>query len=173
MASMSASVKEHPVKKPLVMTIAAIAIATSSCGLLVTPAPLAVVKDFYGALTLPHGEGEHSGTQIPDVEPRIEVDLAFATFHPDLQEQQNPEEFENRATEHAVLTDGTGAVNWNTSIENDTATVEGRFTRDGDVEFASGLFWLSKENDTWKIVAFRIEDELGSFVGGTIPGSEE
>jgi hypothetical protein len=36
---------------------------------------------------------------------------------------------------------------------------------------ASGLFWLSKENDTWKIVAFRIEDELGSFVGGTIPGS--
>ena len=64
-------------------------------------------------------------------------------------------------------------VNWNTSIENDTATVEGRFTREGDVEFASGLFWLSRENDTWKIVAFRIEDELGSFVGGTIPGSEE
>ena len=93
--------------------------------------------------------------------------------HPDLQEQLNLEEFENRATEHAVLTDGTGAVSWNTSIENDTATVEGRFTRDGDVEFASGLFWLSKENDTWKIVAFRIEDELGSFVGGTIPGSEE
>jgi hypothetical protein len=51
--------------------------------------------------------------------------------------------------------------------------VEGRFTREGDVEFASGLFWLSRENDTWKIVAFRIEDELGSFVGGTIPGSEE
>ena len=51
--------------------------------------------------------------------------------------------------------------------------VEGRFTREGDVEFASGLFWLSRENDTWKIVALRIEDELGSFVGGTIPGSEE
>ena len=173
MASMSASVKEHPVKKPLVMTIAAIAIATSSCGLLVTPAPLAVVKDFYGALSLPHGEGEHSGPQIPDVEPRIDVDAAFATFHPDLQEQQNPEEFENRATEHAVIVNEAGIRNWNTSIENDTATVEGRFTREGDVEFASGLFWLSRENDTWKIVAFRIEDELGSFVGGTIPGSEE
>ena len=173
---MSASVKEHPVKKPLVMTIAAIAIATSSCGLLVTPAPLAVVKDFYDALTLPHGEDEHSGDQTPepsDVEPRIDVDGAFATFHPDLQEQQNPEEFENRATEHAVIVNEAGIRNWNTSIENDTATVEGRFTREGDVEFASGLFWLSRENDTWKIVAFRIEDELGSFVGGTIPGSEE
>ena len=93
------------------MTIAAIEIATSSCGLLVTPAPLAVVKDFYGALTLPHGEGEHSGAQTPDVEPRIYVDLALATFHPDLREQLNPEEFENRATEHAVITDGTGMVN--------------------------------------------------------------
>ena len=166
--------KEHPVKNPLVVTIAAIAIATSSCGLFVTPAPLAVVKDFYGALTFPHGEGEHSGDTIfepSDVESRIYVDLALATFHPDLQEQQNLEEFEIRATEHAVIVDQT-STNWNTSVENDTAIVEGRFTREGDVEVASGRFWLSRENDTWKIVAFRIEDELGSFVGGTIPDSE-
>ena len=166
----------HTVKKPLVMTIAAIAIATSSCGLLVAPAHLAVVKDFYDALSLHHGEDDHSGDQTlepSDVEPRIDVDRAFATFHPDLQEQLNPEEFENRATEHAVIVNGTGIFNWNTSVENDTATVELRVAGEGDVEVASGLFLLSRENDTWKIVAFRIEDELGSFVGGTIPGSEE
>ena len=96
----------------------------------------------------------------------------MATFHPDLQEQLNLEEFESRATEHAVIVNETNR-NWNAGVENDTATVEGRFTIEGDVEVASGLFWLSRENDTWKIVAFRIEDELGSFVGGTIPGSEE
>ena len=176
MGSIRGSVKEHPVKKPLVMTIAAIAIATPSCGLLVAPAHLAVVKDFYDALSLPHGEDDHPGDQTlepSDVEPGIDVDGAFATFHPDLQEQLNPEEFEIRATEHAVIVFETQIRNWDTSVENDTAIVEGRFTIEGDVEVASGLFWLSRENDTWKIVAFRIEDELGSFVGGTIPGSEE
>ena len=165
----------HPVKKPLVMTIAAIAIATSSCGLLVAPAHLAVVKDFYDALSLPHGEDDHPGDQTlesSDVEPRIDVDRALATLHLDLQEQLNLEEFENRVAEHAVIVTETNR-NWITSVENDTATVEGRFTREGDVEVGSGLFWLSRENDTWKIVAFRIEDELGTFVGGTIPGSEE
>ncbi len=174
---MSASLKEHPVKKPLVMTIAAIAIAiaTSSCGLLVTPAPLAVVKDFYDALSLPHGEDDHPSDQTPepsDVEPRIDVDRAFATFHPDLQEQLNLEEFEIRATEHVGSLARRTVGNWNTSVENDTATVEGCFTGEGAFEDASCRFWLSRENGTWKIVAFRIEDELGSFVGGTIPGSE-
>jgi len=164
------------VKKPLVVAVAAIAIATSSCGLLVAPAHLAVVKDFYDAVSLPHGEDDHPGDETlepSDVEPRIDVDRAFATFHPDLQEQLNPEEFENRATAHGVIVFETQIRNWNTSVENDTAIVEGRFTIEGDVEIASGLFWLSKENDTWKIVAFRIEDELGSFDGGTIPGPEE
>ncbi len=173
--SIRESAKEHPVKTPLVMTIAVIAIATSSCGLLVAPAPLAVVKDFYDAVSLPHGEDEQAGDQTlepSDVEPGIDVDGAFATFHPDLQEQLNPEEFENRLTEHALIVSETNR-NWITSVENDAATVEGRFTIEGDVEVGSGLFWLSKENDTWKIVAFRIEDESGSFVGGTIPGSEE
>ena len=175
MAFIRSSVKEHPVKKPLVMTIAAIAIATSSCGLLVAPAHLAVVKDFYDAVSLPHGEDDHPGDQTPepsDVEPGIDVGRALATFHPDLQEQLNPEEFEIRATAHGVIVNETNR-NWITSVENDTATVEGRFTIEGDVEVASGLFWLSRENDTWKIVAFRIEDELGSFVGGTVPGSED
>ena len=151
--------KEHPVKNPLVATIAAIAIAASSCGLFITPAPLGVVKEFYDALSR------------LEVEPRIDVDLALATFHPDLQEQLNLEEFEIRATEHAVIVNETNR-NWITSVENDTATVELRFIGEGDVEVAPGRFWLSRENDTWKIVAFRIEDELGSFVGGTIPGSE-
>jgi len=166
---MSASLKEHPVKKPLVMTIAAIAIATSSCGLLVTPAPLAVVKDdFYGSLSPPHGEDDHPGVGKTE----IDVDRAFATFHPDLQEQQNLEEFEIRATEHAGSLARRTVGNWITSVENDTATVEGCFTGEEGVEVGSCLFWLSRENGTWKIVAFRIEDELGSFVGGTIPGSE-
>ena len=40
---------------------------------------------------------------------------------------------------------------------------------DGDVEAASALFRLVKTNDTWKIVAYRIQDELGGFAGGTIP----
>ena len=160
-------------RKHLAMMIATIAIATASCGLLVAPAHLAVVKDFYDALSLPHGEDEHPGDQTPepsDVEPRIDVDRAFATFHPDLKEQQNPEAFENRATKHAVIVNETNR-HWNTSVENDTATVEGRFTVEGEVEVASARFWLSRENDTWKIVAFRIEDELGIFSGGTIPGS--
>ena len=43
------------------MMIATIAIATASCGLLVAPSHLAVVKDFYDALSLPHGEDEHPG----------------------------------------------------------------------------------------------------------------
>ena len=123
----------------------------------------------------PHGEDDHPGDQTlepSDVEPRIDVDRAFATFHPDLQEQQNLEEFEIRATEHAGSLARRTVGNWITSVENDTATVEGCFTGEGGVEVGSCLFWLSRENDTWKIVAFRIEDELGSFVGGTIPGSE-
>ncbi len=167
--------KEYQVKNPLVATIAAIAIAASSCSLFITPAPLGVVKDFYDAVSPPHGEDDHPGDQTlepSDVEPGIDVDGAFATFHPDLQEKLNREEFEIRATEHGVIVLETQIRNWDTSVENDTATVEGRFTIEGDVEVASGLFWLSRENDTWKIVAFRIEDELGSFVGGTIPGSE-
>ena len=167
--------KEYRVKNPLVATIAAIAIAASSCSLFITPAPLGVVKDFYDAVSPPHGEDDHPGDQTlepSDVEPRIDVDRAFATFHPDLQEQQNLEEFEIRATEHAGSLARRTVGNWITSVENDTATVEGCFTGEGGVEVGSCLFWLSRENDTWKIVAFRIEDELGSFVGGTIPGSE-
>ena len=167
--------KEYQVKNPLVATIAAIAIAASSCSLFITPAPLGVVKDFYDAVSPPHGEDDHPGDQTlepSDVEPRIDVDRAFATFHPDLQEQQNLEEFEIRATEHAGSLARRTVGNWITSVENDTATVELRFIGEGDVEVAPGRFWLSRENDTWKIVAFRIEDELGSFVGGTIPGSE-
>ena len=125
-------------------------------------AHLSVVKDFYGALTLPN-DG--------DDEPRIDVGRAFAYFHSDLQRTQNLAEFEDRTTYYAIIVNEANRL-WFTNIENDTATVEGRFTVQGDVEVASALFWLSKENDTWKIVAFRIEDELGSFTGGTKPGSE-
>ena len=162
--------KEHLVKNPLVATIAAIAIAASSCFIFITPAPLAVVKDdFYGALSPPHGEDDHPGDNSLTV---IDVDRAFATFHPDLQEQLNLEEFEIRATEHVGSLARRTVGNWITSVDNDTATVEGCFTGEGAVGDALCRFWLSRENDTWKIVAFRIEDELGSFVGGTIPGSE-
>ena len=162
--------KEYQVKNPLVATIAAIAIAASSCFIFITPPPLAVVKDdFYGALSPPHGEDDHPGDNSLTV---IDVDRAFATFHPDLQEQLNLEEFEIRATQHWVTVFWTTGGNWITSVENDTATVEGCFKEFGQVEVGSCLFWLSRENGTWKIVAFRIEDELGSFVGGTIPGSE-
>lgn len=126
------------------------------------PAHLAVVKDFYVALNLPH-DG--------DDKPRIDVGRAFGYFHSDLQRTQNLAEFEDRGTDHAIIINETNRQ-WFTNIENDTATVEGRFTVEGDKEVASALFWLSKENDIWKIVAFRIEDELGSFTGGTIPGSE-
>ena len=154
------------------MAIAAISIAGASCGLLVTPAHLAVVKDFYGALTLPHGEGDHSGEQTRDpsgAEPTIYVDHALATFHPELRAEQDREEFEDRATVHALIVNETN-THWSSTVENDVATVEGRFTVEG-VEVASGRFWLSQENDAWKIVAFRLEDESGTFASGTIPGS--
>lgn len=160
-------------KKPLVMAIAAIAIAGASCGLLVAPAHLAVVKDFYDALHLPHGEDDHPGEQTREpsgAEPAIDVDRAFATFHPDLRAEQDREEFEDRATVHALIVDETHIRHWATNIANDLATVEGRFTVEG-VEVASGRFWLSQENDTWQIVAFRLEDDSGTFAGGTIPGS--
>ncbi len=139
--------------------------------LTVPPADLAVVKDFYEALSLPY-EGETDPNEdVGDVAPRIDVGRAYATFSPDLQRKLDLEEFKDRATRHASIVYETNRY-WSNDLENGTATVEGRFTREGDVEVASGLFWLANENDTWKIVAFRIEDELGSFTGGTIPGSE-
>ncbi len=160
-------------KKPFVMAIAAIALTTASCGLLVAPAHLAVVKDFYDAVSLPHGEDDHPGEQTRDpsgAEPAIDVERAFATFHPDLLAEQDREEFEDRATVHALIVSETNRY-WSSAVENDLATIEGRFTVEGEVEVASARFWLSQANDTWKIVAFRLEDESGTFAGGTIPGS--
>ena len=78
------------------------------------------------------------------------------------------QEFQELATSHSSFLRA-GNRRWFTNVEDGTASVEGWFTIEGDVEIASALFRLVKTNDTWKIVAYRIQDEVGGFAGGTIP----
>ena len=103
---------------------------------------LAVVKDFYD-------------------------DFAFTYSDPSLAGARYAERFED----HALAVRETNRQ-WSTSVENDVAMVEGRFTGKDDVEVTSATFWLTREDKVWSIVAFEIEDQHGEFAGGTIPGSD-
>ena len=133
-------------------------LAVTNYLLTVTPAPLAVVKDFWGAMEF----HENDASQPSD------YSRAYAHFKSDLQREQSLQEFQELATRHASFFRASNR-RWVTNEENGTATVEGRFTSEDDVEVSSALFRLVKQNDTWKIVAYRIQDEVSGFEGGTIP----
>lgn len=133
-------------------------LAVTSCTLLVTPAPLAVVKDFWAAMEL----HQNDASQPSDYR------RAYAHFDSDLQREQSLQEFQELATSHSSFFRASYRQ-WVTNEENGTATVEGRFTNGDDVAISSALFRLVKQNDTWKIVAYRIQDEVGGFAGGKIP----
>ena len=122
------------------------------------PAPLVVVKDFWTAMEL----HQNDATQESD------FGRAYAHFDSDLQRVQTLQEFQLLATSHSSFFRASYR-RWFTNVEDGTATVEGRFTIDGDVQIASALFRLVKTNDSWKIVPYRIQDQLGGFEGGTTP----
>ncbi len=126
--------------------------------LTVAPAHLVVVKDFWTAMELHQNNPSQQSNYI----------RAYALFDSDLQREQSLQEFQELATSHSSFFRASNRQ-WFTNVENDTATVEGRFTIEGDVEIASVLFRLTMTNDTWKIVAYKIQDEVGGFAGGTIP----
>ncbi len=129
------------------------------CNYLLTaaPAPLVVVKDFWFAMEIHQNSPSQQSNYI----------RAYAHFYSDLQREQSLQEFQELATSHSSFFRA-GGRRWFTNVENGTATVEGRFMIDG-VEIASALFRLAMTNDTWKIVAYKIQDEVGGFAGGTIP----
>jgi hypothetical protein len=122
------------------------------------PAPLVVVKDFWTAMELHQNNLSQQSNYI----------RAYALFDSDLQREQSLQEFQELATSHSSFFRA-GNRQWVTNEEDGTATVEGRFTIEDDVEVSSALFRLVKQNDTWEIVAYRIKDEVGGFAGGTIP----
>lgn len=122
------------------------------------PAPLVVVKDFWTAMEFHQDTPSQQSNYI----------RAYAHFDSDLQREQSLQEFQELATSHSSFFRASNHW-WFTNVENGTATVEGRFTIDGDVEIASALFRLAMTNDTWKIVAYKIQAEVGGFAGGTIP----
>jgi hypothetical protein len=122
------------------------------------PAPLVVAKDFWIAMELHQNNPSQQSNYI----------RAYAIFDSDLQREQSLQEFRDLATGHSSFFRASNR-RWFTNVENGTATVEGRFTIEGDVEIASALFRLAMTNDTWKIVAYKIQDEVGGFAGGTIP----
>ncbi len=122
------------------------------------PAPLVVVKDFWTAMELHQNNPSQQSNYI----------RAYAHFDSDLQREQSLQEFQELATSHSAFFRASNR-RWFTNVENGTATVEGRFTIEGDVEIASALFQLAMTKDTWKIVAYKIQDEVGGFAGGTIP----
>ena len=133
-------------------------LAATSCLLTVTPAPLTVVKDFWNAIEF----------HEKDAEQQRNYSRAYAHFDSDLQREQSLQELQELATSHASFFRASNR-RWFTNVEDGTATVEGRFTIEGDVEISSALFWLAKQNDTWRIVAYRIQNERGGFAGGTVP----
>ena len=121
------------------------------------PAPLVVVKDFWTVMEL----HQNDATQESD------FGRAYTHFDSDLQRVQTLQEFQELATSHSSFFRA-GNRRWFTNIENGTATVEGRITIQGDVK-VSALFRLAKQNDTWRIVAYKIQDGVGGFAGATIP----
>ena len=123
-----------------------------------TPAPLSVVKDFWAAMEVHQDDASQPS----------DYSGAYAHFDSDLQREQSLQEFKELAASHSSFFRA-GNRQWVTNEENGTATVEGRFTIEDDVEVSSAMFRLVKQNDTWKIVAYRIQDEVGGFAGGTIP----
>ena len=126
--------------------------------LTVTSAPLTVVKDFWHAMEIHQNDPSQQSNYI----------RAYAHFDSGLQREQSLQEFQELATSHSSFFRASNR-RWFTNVENGTATVEGRFAIDGDVEVASALFRLAMTNDTWKIVAYKIRDDVGGFAGGTIP----
>ena len=136
------------------------------------PAPLVVVGDFWGAIEYHHDESfatrstRWKGKVASTAYERLQ--FAYAHFNSDLHREQSLQEFQELATSHSSFFRA-GNRRWFTNVEGGTATVEGRFTIDGDVEVASALFRLVKTNGTWKIAAYRIQDDQGGFAGGTIP----
>ncbi len=139
-------------------TVLIAALVVTTYLLTATPAPLTVIKDFWAAMEL-HED---------DVRRESDFGRAYAHFDSDLQREQTLQEFQKLATSNSSFFKA-GNRRWLTNVEDETATVEGRFTIDGDVEIASGQFRLVKTNDTWKIIAYSIQDELSGFTGGTIP----
>lgn len=139
-------------------TVLIAAILVTTYLLTATPAPLAVVKDFWAAMEL-HED---------DVGRQSDFGRAYAHFDSDLQREQTLHEFQELATSNSSLFRA-GNRTWLTNVEDETATVGGRSTIDGDVEIASAQFRLVRTNDTWKIIAYWIQDELIRFTGGTIP----
>lgn len=134
------------------------ALAVTIYLLTVPPSPLAVVKDFWTAMELHQND---AGRQS-------DFGRAYAHFDSDLQQEQTLEEFRELATSNSSFFRA-GNRRWSTNVENETATVEGRFTIDGDVEISSASFWLVKTNETWKIIAYRIQGELSGLAAGAIP----
>lgn len=134
------------------------ALAVTYYLLTAAPAPLVVVKDFWTAMELHQNDSSQESNYI----------RAYGHFDSDLQREQSLQEFQELAASHPSFFRASNR-RWFTNVENGTATVEGRFAIDGDVEIASALFRLAKTNDAWKIVAYKIQDEVGGFAGGTIP----
>lgn len=134
------------------------ALVATSCLLTAEPPPLAVVKEFWTAMEIHQNDAGR----------KSEFSRAYAHFDSDLQREQTLEEFQQLATSNSSFFRA-GNRRWSTNVEDATATIEGWFTIEGDVEIASAQFRLVKTDDTWKIIAYRIQDELSGFTGGTIP----
>ena len=123
-------------------TVFIAALVATTYLLTATPVPLAVVKDFWAAMEL------HEG----DVGRQSDFGRAYAHFDSDLQREQTLQEFQELATSNSSFFRA-GNRRCLTNVEDETATVGGRFTIDEEVEIASAQFWLVKTNDTWKIIA--------------------
>ena len=102
-------------------------LAVTNFLLTATPAPLAVVKDFWNALEFHESD---SGQES-------DFGRAYAHFDSGLQREQTLQEFQELATSNSSFFRA-GNRTWLTIVEDETATVSGRFTIDGDVEIASG-----------------------------------
>ncbi len=106
-----------------------------------TPAPLAAVKAFFGAIE------------------RRDYDTAYELFHSDLRQLQSFEEFTSLAKTHSLTFDA-GYRQWSTDTEGDSAVVEGQLTTESGYE-ATVSFRLVNQDGDWQIVEYQLRDESG------------
>ena len=114
-----------------------------------SPAPLAAVKAFFGAV------------EQPDYE------TAYALFLSDLRQRLSYKEFTTVARTHVSAFDA-AYRQWSTDMEASSATVEGQLTTREGSETTIFFRLVAKKGD-WQIVGYLIQDESGSVEAGVPP----
>ena len=113
-----------------------------------SPAPLAAVKTFIGAVE------------------RSDYEIAHELLHTDLRQEQTLDEFRNVAPEHFKIF-GEANRRWSTEAESSRANIEGRLTTENGEE-ASVTFQLVEQNGDWLIIGYRLASASGITEAGTL-----